>query len=516
MKLYERFSHISAGCLPRPLLLPHRLWAGGRRDFTCNGYPRDTHSYRIRSRKGGRSANSAAAPQMPTDGTPFVKSVNYYADWRRTKSFTEPVTPGTTIYTHIVFSEGMDYLAADTTKARPILYYRIAGQLTRYRITAFGAAGEDFLSGDCKPLKTQAAYLAKYVVGEEDAGAFTLSVGKRSADRAGNELAAFYVHKQSLQLRIAATVEDESVGDPVEAASVAVDVDAPRVTEVGFYKDLQLQQPITESNVLPGTTVYTKVVFSRPMRQVWGRDTSARPVLSFLVNDVERRYRVLQRGGLKPGDCRPKGRGGDVYVCKWTMSAGAWGTFSLKVGEASADKAGVPLGVAYVHTPPLLLGEGSMKLSGARVEENKPVGTVIGRLSHISATSPMYRLLDAEASNLFSIDASGYLRTQVALNHEAGNFYEVEIEETQTRESFGIWVLDVNELSTGLRLTGAQFYREDGVGAEIGEVRVVDEDGSKDTHAFEVVSGSEYVGVNAGVLVVLKVFASASEEIVSA
>ena len=259
-----------------------------------------------------------AAPQMPTDGTPFVKSVGYYADWRRTRSLTEPVAPNTTIYTHIVFSEGMDYVASDTTKARPILYYRIAGELTRYRITAFGATGEDFLSGDCKPLKTRAAYLAKYVVGAEDTGAFTLAVGKRSADRAGNELAAFYVHKPSLQLKVAA-VADESVGDPV-AASVPVDGDAPTVTEVGFYKDPQLQQPITETNVLPGTTVYTKVVFSRPMQQVWGRDTSARPVLSYLVNDVERRYGVRQRGRFDSGDCKPKGRGGDVYVCKWTMS----------------------------------------------------------------------------------------------------------------------------------------------------------------------------------------------------
>ena len=157
-----------------------------------------------------------------------------------------------------------------------------------------------------------------------------------------------------------------------------------------------------------------------------------------------------------------------------------------------------------------------MRLSRTRVEENQPVGTVIGRLSHIRAVSPMYRLIDAEASNLFSIDASGYLRTQVALNHEATSFYEVEIEETQTqtRESFGIWVLDINEPPTDLRLTRDTFYREDGVGTEIGEVRVVDEDGSKDTHTFEVVSGSEYVGVNAGVLIVLKVFASASQEIV--
>ena len=456
-----------------------------------------------------------AAPQMPTDGTPFVRSVNYYADWRRTQTLTEPVAPGTTIYTHIVFSEGMDYVAADTNKARPILYYRIAGTLTRYRITAFGAAGADFLSGDCKPLKTQAAYLAKYIVGEEDTGAFTLAVGKRSADRDGNELAAFYVHKHALQFKVAA-VADDSVGDPVEATSVPVDGDAPTVTEVGFYKDLQLQQPITEPNVLPGTTVYTKVVFSRPMQQVWGRDASARPVLSFLVNDVERRYRVRQRGRFDSGDCKPKGRGGDVYVCKWTMRAGDWGTFSVKVGAASADEAGVPLGVAYIHTPPLLLGEASLRLSGTRVEENQPVGTVIGRLSHISAASPMYRLVDAETSNLFSIDTSGYLRTQVTLNHEVRSFYEVEIEETQTqtRESFGIWVLDVNEPPTGLRLTRDTFYREDGVGTEIGEVRVVDEDGSKDTYMFEVVSGSEYVGVNENVLVVLKVFASSSQEIV--
>lgn len=204
-----------------------------------------THSHRIRSQKGSRSANS---PRRTSDA--HRRHALRQIRWLLCRLETHKVPyrtccPRTTIYTHIAFSEGMDHVAADTKKARPILYYRIAGKRTRYRITAFGAAGEDFLSGDCKPLKTRAAYLAKYVVGAEDTGAFTLAVGKRSADRDGNELTAFYVHKKSLQLGMAA-VDDKSVGDPVEATSVPVNIDAPTVTEVGFYKDLQLQQPITE------------------------------------------------------------------------------------------------------------------------------------------------------------------------------------------------------------------------------------------------------------------------------
>ena len=142
-----------------------------------------------------------AAPQLQVpEGTPTIKSIGYYSNWQLTKPLTGTVPVGKTIFIQIVFSEEMQLVVADNKTARPILYYRTAGKLTRFRIAKFGAKGEDFVSGDAKPVKTQATYLCKYVVQPEDKGEFVFAVGKFSTDRQGNTLAAFYTHKEKLHL----------------------------------------------------------------------------------------------------------------------------------------------------------------------------------------------------------------------------------------------------------------------------------------------------------------------------
>ncbi|MDE0012130.1 MAG: hypothetical protein OXU36_13360, partial [Candidatus Poribacteria bacterium] len=50
-----------------------------------------------------------AAPPAPTDGTPFVKEVGYYRDWKLTQPLTGTIPPGATIYTKVVFSEPMQH-----------------------------------------------------------------------------------------------------------------------------------------------------------------------------------------------------------------------------------------------------------------------------------------------------------------------------------------------------------------------------------------------------------------------
>ena len=132
------------------------------------------------------------APQTPIPpGTPIVTEIGYYSDWQRTKPITGNVAPGDTIHIKIVFSEGMSLVVADDETARPVLYHRIDGTLTRFKIAGFGATDADFISGDCKPVKTQAVYFGKYTVTPTNTGNFTVSVGKKSTDRQGNELAAF-------------------------------------------------------------------------------------------------------------------------------------------------------------------------------------------------------------------------------------------------------------------------------------------------------------------------------------
>ena len=106
-----------------------------------------------------------SAPQLEIpEGTPTVKSVGYYSDWQLTKPLTGTVSEGKTIFIKVEFSEGMKLVIADDKHARPILYRRMNGKLTRFNIANFGAKGEDFVSGDAKPVKTKASFICKYIV----------------------------------------------------------------------------------------------------------------------------------------------------------------------------------------------------------------------------------------------------------------------------------------------------------------------------------------------------------------
>ena len=145
-----------------------------------------------------------AAPQAPpTDGTPFVRSVTYYTDWKLTDPITGTVSPGTTFFTKIVFSEPMTFTAADDKTARPILYYQIDGKRTRYGIAKHGASGEDFESGDAKPKGSGTqTFVCKYTVPAETSGTFKTAIGKLNTDKEGNSLAGFYVHTDALRFEL--------------------------------------------------------------------------------------------------------------------------------------------------------------------------------------------------------------------------------------------------------------------------------------------------------------------------
>ena len=482
-------------------------------DFT------DKHTRPFATEKASPFTTAPAAPQAPSDGTPFVKAVTYYSDWQLTQPLTGAVSAGTTFYTKVVFSEPMRFNAADDDTARPILYYRINGQLTRYRIAAHGASGEDFVAGDAKPLQGGTDdYICKYTVQEEDTGGFVLAVGKFNADEEGNNLAEFYVHGVKLTLGQEPVEPTAPPPADTEQPQVSEDTLPPRVVEAGFYRDPNLTQPITDAIVPPGTPIYTKVVFSEPMQHRSVNIISARPVLSFVKNDRAQRYRVrsgqTRLRALASGDCKPIGDSTVEYICRYTVVASDWGTFTLKVGEESRNTAGVPLVAAYVHAPVLLLGTDVMRLSAATIEENKAPGAFIGTLSHISSTVPIYRVLDDDAQAFFSVDGAGHLRAKVRFNYEQRQEYTVVIEETQTqtRQSFDVQILDVNDPPTRLRLTGNTFSEEDGIGTKIGEVIVSDED-SGDVHEIEVVKGEDSVEVREGYLVVLMLFDPPSKTI---
>ncbi|MDE0012854.1 MAG: cadherin repeat domain-containing protein [Candidatus Poribacteria bacterium] len=415
----------------------------------------------------------AAAPAMPAEGTPYVKEIGYYSDWRRTKPIADAVLAGDTIYLKIVFSEPMQHVAADDKTARPVIYYKIGKQLTRFKIAAVGARGEDFTAGYCKPQGKTAGnvYVSKYTVRPADVGAFRIAVGKKSVDAEGNEMAAFYTDSAKLELGVPLTV-----------------------SEVGYYRNYQLTHRLTAgSTVVPGETVYTKVVFSEAMAHIVGEGEGARPVLGFLLNETQTQYRVRASGKLASGECKPKGKDLTTWVCKWTVDAGSGGTFTLKVGEASESQTGVRLGADYLQVPPLQVGVGEITLSNAAVAENEVPGTVIGAFSYGRVASPSYRIADSQSDMLFSVDASGQLLTRISFDYEKGSVYSIVIEETVTgrRESFQVEILDVNEPPTDLSISGSSFTEGAGVGTRIGDLSVADADRG-DSHTFRLLEGDTY------------------------
>ena len=68
-------------------------------------------------------------------------------------------------------------------------------------------------------------------------------------------------------------------------------IGTPTVAEVGYYRDWQLSEPLTDP-VEPETTIYTKIVFSEPMQHIASDEKDARPILSYVIEKTPVRYRI--------------------------------------------------------------------------------------------------------------------------------------------------------------------------------------------------------------------------------
>ena len=457
------------------------------------------------------------APQTPAPlGTPTVTEIGYYSDWQRTKPITGNVAPGDTIHIKIVFSEGMSLVIADDETARPVLYHRIDGTLTRFKIAGFGATDADFISGDCKPFKTQAVYFGKYTVTPTDTGSFTIAVGKKSTDRQGNELAAFYTHPTHLQLGETAT--ETSAETPVGAT-------APSVVEVGYYSNQALTRELTPTDrIRTGDTIYTKVVFSEAMQHTVATDDTARPVLSYRIGDVETQYHMLphRSGGtrFRSGTCKPKGTGTFTFICKYSVAADDIGEFTLSVGQLTVNAEGTPLAEVYVHDTALLLGQPreveDIHLSDNRIDENQPIGSIVGTFSVPVGKHLSYSVV--EGTRDFTVTDGTKLVTNRVFNHEVQWGYEITVRETDRdtnaslEKPYTLFINDLNEAPTDLRLTNNTFYRADGIGTKIGRLVITDED-REDAHQVRITQGGAYVGYDNGYLRVLQLFDQSTKEI---
>ena len=230
-----------------------------------------------------------AAPSVPTDGTPFVKSVGYYSDWQLTEEIDSetPVPVGTLIYIHVVFSEPMSLRITDNQEGhdpRPVLHYWVNGGTTRFRMMPHGSQGEDFVSGDAKPKGGGTDdFVCKYRVRPKDNGSqFWIRVGRWSADLEWNKMNEAYAHKPRLRLgepeekeRPEQTVEESTeenpeppvVEEPKEEQTVPVPEEVTPLTVVSIthYRDRESTLIPDGTSVEHNVTVRTNILFAEPI-----------------------------------------------------------------------------------------------------------------------------------------------------------------------------------------------------------------------------------------------------------
>lgn len=149
-----------------------------------------------------------------------------------------------------------------------------------------------------------------------------------------------------------------------------------RVKEVGYYADWRLTKPLS-GMVKPGTTVFTKVVFSEPVQFKSADDNSARPILYYRIDKKRFRYRITKHGAsgedFVSGDTKPRGGGTDDYICKFTIPEDATDRFRIEIGKLNANKDGEFLPAFYRHKEQLQIGLPAEPEVPTKVEDPEPL-----------------------------------------------------------------------------------------------------------------------------------------------
>ena len=378
----------------------------------------------------------------------------------------------------------------------------------RFKMAAHGASGADFVSGDAKPRGGGTDdYICKYRIVPEDAGKqVAIMIGKWSVDLEGNPLAAFYRHSVKLQVKPTAAapahLEQASDPPPEPTAPESAETTPLTIVSITHYRDGS-KTPIAEGEqVALGTTLVTEIVFSASVKV----DDTLR--ITYPANRGEKRY-IPSRGGVHwRGTCQPGKRQNSVR-CK---AAASVDPFIVGVQTASALNGNTldePVTAPEVDVD-------TIQLSNSRIDENQPIGSRVGTFRIPVRKRVAYSLV--AGTEAFSIADGTKLVTNKVFNHEVQWGYEITVRETDrdTNESaekaYTLFISDVNEAPTDLRLTGTTFYREDGVGTKIGELVITDED-REDEHHVSITQGGEYIGYDDGFLHVLKLFDQPRKEI---
>lgn len=141
-----------------------------------------------------------------------------------------------------------------------------------------------------------------------------------------------------------------------------------------------------------------------------------------------------------------------------------------------------------------------LNLSASNVDENVPLGTVIGELSTLDTDtedSHTYTLVPGEGADdnsKFTISGNN-LKTNTQVNFEGDqSSYDIRIRTTDTENgiyenSFTINVIDVNEPPTALLITNTEINENSELLTLVGELSTTDED-LYDQHTYSFVEGS--------------------------
>ncbi len=159
----------------------------------------------------------------------------------------------------------------------------------------------------------------------------------------------------------------------------------------------------------------------------------------------------------------------------------------------------------------------AIHLSSNRIDENQPIGSIVGTFRVPVGKRLSYSVI--EGNRDFTVVDGTKLVTKRVFNHEVQWGYEITVRETdrETNESlekpYTIFINDLNEAPTDLRLTNNTFSRSDGIGTKIGRLVITDEDRQDEEHRVRITQGGAYVGYDDGYLRVLQLFDRATKEI---
>ncbi|MCG9133137.1 hypothetical protein J5I95_15780 [Candidatus Poribacteria bacterium] len=107
---------------------------------------------------------------------PSVVSITHYRKRERPdySKTTTTIGAGYPVYTVVTFSDNVPLVVADDESARPDIRAIINGNETQFHIVPYGSSGENFWTGDAKPIDGTRVFLCKYILPSDSIGTFSV------------------------------------------------------------------------------------------------------------------------------------------------------------------------------------------------------------------------------------------------------------------------------------------------------------------------------------------------------